>query len=607
MGCVIDDEVVVVPVTVPEKECPDNIETFGQLLSAFTNEQVPEFVRQNHPKFVEYLNAYNEFLELPANPVGRITCFPDLTNVDFTTDEFFYLFKQTFLAPFPETFMADRALVTKKIKDFYAAKGTIASKRVLFRILFGEEITIFLPKLFLLKASDGKWQQNTTIFVTQETGDPFEFAQLSVTGQTTGATAEIDFVEVETIGPFTVYSLILLNYTGTFEDGEQIVADQCPEQFTATILGFVQDVTITNGGDDYIVGDVVDIDHVSGIGATAEVSKVSSTTPVIGFTINDGGDGFRVGDPIDFTPNAAGGFDAVAQVSAITITTSISQSDKTIAEEQNTELTTVAAIVIEDFLNFHIIDRGVITGITLAQGGHFYPSSPFPVEVGGQPPAPCTGWDFGVGADIDAITDNTGNVLEVEVLTAGIGYTDSATADFNSGNGLATGTPVVNGGPLVNGGFYRNSDGFLSWDKRLQDNVFWQNYSYEITSEHSINEWRDVVKSTTHPAGYALWGNLCLINEAVNTFRVNAMDIDKCIVIEIDLSGGVIDHLDDVDVLYWGSFIPCQDYDPFTPIIAEYQAELLEDWADVPIVDLVLVDSDPCYQQNIAIYEIDHP
>ena len=146
-------------------ECPANPETFGKDISAFANEQVPEFVRQNHPSFVNYLEAYGEFLELCENPVGRITHFHDYYDVDWTTDEFFYLFKQTYLAPFPESFLADRTLVVKRVKDFYAAKGSIESFRVLFRILYGDEITVKLPKEFILRASDGTWQRDIKLYV----------------------------------------------------------------------------------------------------------------------------------------------------------------------------------------------------------------------------------------------------------------------------------------------------------------------------------------------------------------------------------------------------------------------------------------------------------
>ncbi len=582
----------------------DNKETFLPLVSTFVNEQVPSFVRQNHPQFVEYLKTFYEFLEQPLEPVGRIVSLSDITDVDFTTDEFFTLFKSTYLAPFPEEFEADRAMVVKRVKDLYAAKGTIPSIRLLFRILYCEEIEIFLPKTKILRASDGKWQADIRLFAELVSGDITEFGQHSFIGKESGAIANVNFVKSNTIGSFEVIEMFLLSFEGTFIPGE-LICDQETGLLTAIIFGVVRDVRVDDGGDDYIVGNVVNISHANGINATAEVSKIDSTNPVNGFTINDGGDGYRVGDPIDFS--GSGGVGAVAKVDAISITTSIEQSQKLISSEQTTVLTSVAAIVIKDFLDFEFIDRGVITSVELLESGNFYPGQPFAVDVGSQPPAPCFGWDGGEDADIDATTANTGTILDIEVTNHGIGYTDTATADIPDGNALALGTPLVDGGPIVDGGFYTNTDGHLSSDMRLQDNVFWQNYSYEISSKRSINEWRDTVKAITHPAGYALFGKLCILEDIVNPFTIHPIAIDKCIVTLTDVSGAVIQHVDQMEICNWGGLVPCHVYDPFVPIIAEYQAELLDDWKDVPIIDLVRVDSDPCLQQNITIYAIDHP
>lgn len=604
MGCPPKDtEPEVVETGTKDVECPDNPETFGAIISTFTNEQVPAYVRQNHPLFVQYLEGFGEFLELPANPVGRITCYPDLTDVDFTTDEFFYLFKQTFLNPFPETFLADRALVTKKIKDFYAAKGTIPSLRLLFRILFNEEISVFLPKTKILRASHGKWQQNIRIFTLQRNGDPFELGRTTITGQTSGATAVVDFVEKVQRGSFEVYEMVLLEFDGTFEEGEIAAAQECPDILSVEIMGVVQDVTVINPGDDYQVGDPVIINHPDGIEATAEVCEVDATNPVVDFTINDGGNDYRVGDPIIFT--GTGGVGAVARVDNINITSTAFQDTKIIAEEQNTLIDDVKDVVIQDFLNFELIERGIITGIEILDGGKFYPDDPFLVGVGTQLPAPCIGWPAGDGAEILALTGRTGKILDICVTNPGVGYTDTATADLTgSGNGLATGTPVVNGGPVIDSGFYRNTDGFLSWDQRLQDNVFWQNYSYEITSTHSINEWRDTVKAVVHPAGYGLFGNLCLLENQKLPFRVNTLPLEKCIVVEIDSTGGVINHEEDVDVMDEG-FIACPTFDPFPTLIRDYADLTIDFFADRPIIDLVTTDSDPCYQQNLVLFDFE--
>ena len=40
------------------------------------------------------------------------------------------------------------------------------------------------------------------------------------------------------------------------------------------------------------------------------------------------------------------------------------------------------------------------------------------------------------------------------------------------------------------------------------DSDFYQDYSYVIKSKTPIDEWRDLIKSTTHPAGFKLFGQV---------------------------------------------------------------------------------------------------
>ena len=58
------------------------------------------------------------------------------------------------------------------IKDQNAAKGSEAAYRLLFRILYGKEISVDYPAKQMLRASDGKWNQDVSIFVKILTGNP---------------------------------------------------------------------------------------------------------------------------------------------------------------------------------------------------------------------------------------------------------------------------------------------------------------------------------------------------------------------------------------------------------------------------------------------------
>ena len=68
---------------------------------------------------------------------------------------------------------------------------------------------------------------------------------------------------------------------------------------------------------------------------------------------------------------------------------------------------------------------------------------------------------------------------------------------------------------IDNFGFFRSDRGKLSnSNQKLQDSYFYQDYSYVIKSKSSIEEWRNLIKKTTHPAGFQLFGEMVIDSQA---------------------------------------------------------------------------------------------
>jgi len=58
-------------------------------------------------------------------------------------------------------------------------------------------------------------------------------------------------------------------------------------------------------------------------------------------------------------------------------------------------------------------------------------------------------------------------------------------------------------------GFYQSDKGKLGVsNQKITDSFFYQDYSYVVKSKTSIEQWRDLIKSTTHPAGFKLFGQV---------------------------------------------------------------------------------------------------
>jgi hypothetical protein len=57
-------------------------------------------------------------------------------------------------------------------------------------------------------------------------------------------------------------------------------------------------------------------------------------------------------------------------------------------------------------------------------------------------------------------------------------------------------------------GRYADSGGFISWDKRIQDSYYYQDFSYELISEIPVKFYDEVIRRLVHPSGYMMFGKV---------------------------------------------------------------------------------------------------
>jgi hypothetical protein len=138
----------------------------NQKTSLLVNNQLPEFIREEYPQFISFLEAYYQFLE-NEQIVNGISQSNDLTtklknlryisDIDESISQFEEQFYNQFLSLLPKDTKIDKAFLIKNILPLYQAKGTEKSFYFLFRLLFGEDITLTYPRNQILRTSDGKW------------------------------------------------------------------------------------------------------------------------------------------------------------------------------------------------------------------------------------------------------------------------------------------------------------------------------------------------------------------------------------------------------------------------------------------------------------------
>jgi hypothetical protein len=86
-------------------------------------------------------------------------------------------------------------------------------------------------------------------------------------------------------------------------------------------------------------------------------------------------------------------------------------------------------------------------------------------------------------------------------------------------NDLATATITV-GAVVDTAGTFLNEDGHLSeTTMKIQDSLYYQDFSYVIKVGRSINDWRDSFKKTMHSAGFYFTGQVDMATQVNNQIR----------------------------------------------------------------------------------------
>lgn len=327
--------------------------------SLLVNRQVPEFVRDEYPTFVAFLEAYYQFLEGTANTgttannlVTTAKSLRDIRDVDLSLDAFETNFYNTYGSLIPLDVQADKALLFKHLVPLYKAKGSDASFKLLFQLIFGVDIDVILPQNNVLKSSSSKWQIDNKLRINQDiasiyTGDgatkTFTLAQIVGKDEITVYVDNVEqtdfFVNKEyrklifTTAPavnkivrvvYDSFDTTLLNnrkVTG-IKSGASAIIEQANRRIISDTLnlGLPVELLINTESLDgsFLNGEYVTIPIINPgdpYGNTINI-EVSTFSIVKQFNVINGGYNYQIGDPVIVTSGNAS-VNAIGTVSSI--------------------------------------------------------------------------------------------------------------------------------------------------------------------------------------------------------------------------------------------------------------------------------------------------
>jgi hypothetical protein len=330
-----------------------------QKTSLLIQRQVPEYVREEYPLFLSFLEAYYEFLETKQTGKNndlttKLKNLKTVSDIDSSIDEFESQFFNSFGSLIPIDSVADKSFLLKHALPLYQAKGSENSFKFLFRLLFGQEATLSYPKNNILRASDGKWQVDKVIKITSDIssvytadGNTKEFKLLSKVSKdqttvyvndtlvTTGFSVYQDFKKIifntnlNTGDRLEVFHSvidkgILVNrkITGLLSGAYAIVEKDFASVLSNDVIYelYVDDKTLVG---EFIVGETLKTDtFIDDVLVDMQIRSVSELKEI---TVTSSGGSYNVGDPVL----------VIAPLSQVTPTAIVSKVFKGIIDKVN--------------------------------------------------------------------------------------------------------------------------------------------------------------------------------------------------------------------------------------------------------------------------------
>lgn len=223
-------------------------------LHIIVRDQFPDFVREDYPLFVSFVEAYYKWLD--EQSAGKIEAVADL---DTTPEQFVEYFKRQLDAfgifnsvePF-------NPLYLQRIKDIYNSKGSEQALVNILRLTKNAETQISYPGEYVLRASDGKWYQESFIVVEQVYGSlPESVLECFVRYGETDVRLEISRLEQISTTETRIYFKLRYNFVVTQNQLVFVYGENNDVLYAGKILRIPVSLSIINGGKNWQLGQVI--------------------------------------------------------------------------------------------------------------------------------------------------------------------------------------------------------------------------------------------------------------------------------------------------------------------------------------------------------------
>lgn len=405
---------------------------------------IPSFIREEAPEFCQFLVDYYKYLETEGT-IAELQRFQE--NLYGFRDDAEYIRK--FLSGIGFDIGTDIDMQVdlqyKIINEFFSMRGTEPSLKLMFRLLFNEDVNVEYPRESLLYTSNANYTKN--IFIITTAPDNFIMPDTTfagVTGLTSKATATVENIDV--IVASQRYLLIECSFSSDDFIVDEVIRIMTNDKNIDVVNVGAINIDVEVCGNGYKLYETVNISGCTQTGV-GYISAVSSGE-IESVDINKKGSGYAVGEKI----RAYNGFFA-----------EITQVD----------------------------ENGGIEKIKITHGGYKYKEYPeLTIASANGKDAVLTPYGSKVGG-VKKITFENPYTLCSENSIIGI--------NSSSGYGFV-GNLVVKG--YIKNNKWTDKKGMIGINSSIIDSDEYQEFSYRIVSNVPSSKYIYYVDEHTHPYGF---------------------------------------------------------------------------------------------------------
>lgn len=277
-------------------------------ISNFVQNQFPQFYQEEGENFILFVKTYFEWMETEGQPIREARQLIEYRDIDTTIERFLEYFQKKYLYGIPFNIIANKRFLLKHILDVYRSKGTIQGYKLLFKLIYNEDIDVYLPGKDVLRVSDGKWIEPRYLEISWS---PIleSLIEKTIYGISSHTSAVVERIVKEHFNKDEIYVMYINNIApkgGDFIVGEKIVDirskdDSAVVGLSPTILGSLDRLEVFNSGNSFNVGDILkiaykdlDTNEIDSFGdqGLVVVTSLFRGFGSLNFNIQNGGFGF---------------------------------------------------------------------------------------------------------------------------------------------------------------------------------------------------------------------------------------------------------------------------------------------------------------------------